>query len=269
MRIALLIPAAGASRRYSDLGGLRSKLDEDLGGRPVLQRTIELFVKHERAGALIEAIIVAGPFADDAFAEFKTRHADRLSLLSARIVRGGKTHRHETVKAALEHVPAGATHVAIHDAARPCTPEEVIDRVLDLAEEHEAVIPAIDATDTVKRARDTGAPAARADAIDAILGVDPGRKGTLRVVAETIPREGLVMVQTPQIFRVETIRRAYAQADLSSTDDAQLVERLGVPVAVAKGDPRNIKITTPTDLVLARAILGVKAPEGRPTHKRF
>lgn len=269
MQVALIIPAAGASRRYSELGGLRSKLDEDLGGRPVLQRTIELFVKHESVGPLIHAIIVAGPHDDDEFAEFKTRHADRLSLLSAKIVRGGKTHRYETVKAALAHVPDDCTHVAVHDAARPCTPPEVLDRVFDMARDHSAVIPAIEVADTIKRVRDTGQSAAKGDAIDAILGVDPNRKGTLRVVEETIPRERLFAVQTPQVFTRELITKAYAQADLASTDDSQLIERLREPVAIAPGDPRNIKITTPNDLTLARAILGVKAPEGRPTHKRF
>ncbi|MFG0251827.1 MAG: 2-C-methyl-D-erythritol 4-phosphate cytidylyltransferase, partial [Phycisphaerales bacterium JB038] len=99
-----------------------------------------------------------------------------------------------------------------------------------------------------------------------------GPKAKARPVQETVPRAGLVEVQTPQVFGAEVLRRAYAQSDLDSTDDAMLVERLtdpAVPVHVVEGDPRNLKVTVPADIPLARAILGFKAPQGRPTHKRF
>jgi 2-C-methyl-D-erythritol 4-phosphate cytidylyltransferase len=89
------------------------------------------------------------------------------------------------------------------------------------------------------------------------------------VVKETPDRAGLMLVQTPQVFEVGLLRRAYGQSDLSSTDDATLVERLGERVVVVDGEARNIKITRPADIDLARAILGVKAPEGRASHKRF
>jgi 2-C-methyl-D-erythritol 4-phosphate cytidylyltransferase len=71
------------------------------------------------------------------------------------------------------------------------------------------------------------------------------------------------------VFEVSLLKRAYAQADLASTDDASLVERLGVRVVVVEGEARNLKITHPGDLGLARAILGLKEPEGRAAHKRF
>src|SRR5262245_48657486 len=100
MRIAVIIPAAGASSRYLEMGGLRSKLDEDLGGKPVLQRTVELFTKHDD----VVQIVVAGPADEAAFAEFKDRHADRLGLLGAKLCAGGKTHRYETVRNALIEV---------------------------------------------------------------------------------------------------------------------------------------------------------------------
>src|SRR6185436_8811812 len=116
MRIAVIIPAAGVSSRYIETGGLRSKLDEDLGGKPVIQRTVELFTKHDDVGQ----IIVAGPADPAAFAEFKDRHNDRLGLLGAKLVVGGVTHRYETVRAALAEVPEDCTHIAVHDAARPC-----------------------------------------------------------------------------------------------------------------------------------------------------
>jgi 2-C-methyl-D-erythritol 4-phosphate cytidylyltransferase len=77
-------------------------------------------------------------------------------------------------------------------------------------------------------------------------------------------------VQTPQVFTADVMRRAYAQDDLSGvTDDASLVERLGEPVHTVAGEMRNFKVTTPDDLVLMRAVLGLKAPAERPVHKRF
>ena len=269
MQICVIIPAAGASRRFSEseAAGIladRNKLDEDLGGRPVLQRTVELFTKDHRVGT----VIVAGPHDESAFAEFKLRHGDRLSMLGASLVRGGKTHRYETVKAAVEHVPEDATHIAVHDAARPAAAPDLIDRVFETASRHDAVIPAIAAPDTVKR---TGAEVADdqgADPLASILG-DGGAKSTLHEVSETLDREGLVLVQTPQVFARDLLLRAYAQDELTSTDDASLVERLGERVVTVEGDPRNIKITTPKDVPLVRAILGFGPPSERATHKRF
>ena len=112
--------------------------------------------------------------------------------------------------------------------------------------------------------------------IDAILGIggdeDPGLGPTVpaRRVVETVSRENLVAIQTPQVFSRELFVRAYAQDDLDgATDDAMLVERLGEPVLVVEGDPRNLKVTVPADLDMVRQLLGIRAPEGRPTHKRF
>jgi len=269
MKVALIIPAAGASRRYGEAGGLRSKLEEDLGGRPVLQRTIELFVKHETVGPLIETIIVAGPSDDAAFAEFKERHGDKLGLLGARLCKGGVTHRWETVKHAIALVPDKCTHIAVHDAARPCTPPELIDRIFEMAHRHKAVIPVVEVSDTLKKIESTDEPEMADDPVAAILGTSSKDGARLRVVSSSVDRVGLCIVQTPQIFDAELLRRAYAQSDLSSTDDAGLVERLGERVVVVTGDVRNFKITRPEDLTLARAVLGVRAPEGRPTHKRF
>jgi len=269
MKLALIVPAAGASRRYGDAGGLRSKLDEDLGGRPVLQRTIELFVKHESVGPLLGTIIVAGPHDPEAFGEFKEKYGDRLALMGCTICRGGVTHRYETVKAALEKVLPEDTHIAIHDAARPCTPPELIDRVVQLAERHAAVIPALEVTDTLKRVQTTDEPEFEDDPVARILGTSPKEGPKVRVVESTVDRRGIFAAQTPQVFRADLLRRAYAQSDLTSTDDAGLVERLGERVVVVEGDARNLKITHPGDLSLARAILGAKPPEERAVHKRF
>lgn len=262
MKLGVIICAAGASSRYAAAGGLRDKLDEDLGGRPLLQRTVELFTKRDE----VASIVVAGPH--DGFDEFKARHGDKLAILGVRICRGGKTHRYETVKAALEHVPDDATHLAVHDAARPATPHDLLDRLFDAATKHPAVIPAIDVPDTIKRVRDAS-DAGDEDQIDAILGGAGKSNRALREVIETVPRDAMVLVQTPQVFDAALLRRAYAQPDLSSTDDAALVERLAETVTVVEGDPRNIKITLPRDLPLIRAILGTRPPTERAVHKRF
>ena len=265
MNVAVIIPAAGASSRYraqSPTG--RSKLDEALGDRPVLQRTVELFNKHDRVGA----VIVAAPHDDEARAEFDDKHADKLAILGARIVTGGRTHRYETVAAALEHVPEDATHVAVHDAARPATPAGLIDRLFDAAATHAAVIPGLPVGDTLKRVAESEGGAEAVDPLDAVLGVEPKAR-PIRTVEATVDRAGVYAVQTPQVFEAGLLRRAYAQSDLASTDDAQLVERLGETVHVIDGDPRNIKITVPADLDIARRILGLRESGGRATHKRF
>jgi len=264
MRIAVIIAAAGASSRYADAGGLRHKLDEDLGGKPVLQRTVEVFTKNDR----VASIIVAGPADPESAADFRQRYGDRLGLLGAKICEGGLTHRWETVRNALTHAD-DCTHVAVHDAARPCFSLDLLDRLLDAAERYPAVIPVIEVPDTIKRVRQTDEFFGGDDPVASILGVNPETQKKLRTVSETLDRRGLCLVQTPQVFEIGLLRRAYSQPDLSSTDDAGLIERLGERVVVVDGEARNIKVTRPADLDLARAILGVRAPEGRPVHKRF
>lgn len=271
MRIAVIIPAAGFSRRYAEAAGFdapRSKLDEDLGGRPVLHRTVEAFTNYDSPDQTLGPIIVAGPHDEQALAEFRLRHGDKLSILGVQVVRGGQTHRWETVRAALDAVPEQASHVAVHDAARPCPSEELLDRVFGAASRYPAVAPALEVSDTIKRAAAEAIAEEQADPLAAILGAKQKGQG-LRAVEETLDRSRLVAVQTPQVFEVSLLRRAYAQDDLSSTDDAALVERLGERVVLVEGDPGNIKITRPLDLKLARAILGVRGPSERPTHKRF
>ncbi|MAY73516.1 MAG: hypothetical protein CMJ31_02120, partial [Phycisphaerae bacterium] len=256
MNICVIIPAAGSSRRYNQagdpLGGDRSKLDEDLGGRPVLQRTVELFTTRDEVGS----IVVAGPHDDEAFAAFEMRHGDRLRMLGVTICRGGADARWQSVKAALAHVPDDATHVAVHDAARPVTPPEVIDRVFAAAAHHDALIPVVDVSDTLKRVSAEELEQ-DADPFAAILGGDgSGHASGGRRVETTIDRERVVSVQTPQVFEREALTRAYAQDDLSSTDDAGLMERLGVSVIAVDGDPVNLKLTRREDLPLVRAIGG-------------
>jgi 2-C-methyl-D-erythritol 4-phosphate cytidylyltransferase len=137
---------------------------------------------------------------------------------------------------------------------------------------HPAVIPGLAVADTLKRVSEETVRAEAEDAVaDLILG-EAAEAATSkgRFVQGTVDRTNLVAVQTPQIFEIGLLRRAYAQADLSgATDDAGLVERLGEKVLVVDGEFRNLKITVPDDLSLMRTMLGMKSPEGRPVHKRF
>jgi 2-C-methyl-D-erythritol 4-phosphate cytidylyltransferase len=274
IRVSVIIPAAGSSSRYNSSGGgdgaadvlgaARSKLDEDLGGKSVLQRSVELFHTREE----VVQVIVAGPFDEAAMGEFRLRHGDRLALLGAELVRGGAKERFETVAAALAHVRDDATHVAIHDAARPAASQALIDRVLDAAARFDAVIPVVPVGDTLKRMRagtiDDGSDE---DPLARILGAGEARP--MREVEGTVDRAGLVGVQTPQVFAKALLERAYAQGDLTSTDDASLVERLGERVVTVEGEARNMKLTRAEDLAILRAVMGVEAPKGRASHKKF
>jgi 2-C-methyl-D-erythritol 4-phosphate cytidylyltransferase len=154
-------------------------------------------------------------------------------------VAGGST-RARSVQAALRAVPADVDVVLVHDAARPLTPVGLVEAV-DAAVRagHPAVVPALPVVDTVKA-------------------VAPGEFGVEEVVG-TVDRAPLRAIQTPQGFRRDVLEQAYAQAavagDLDATDDAGLVERLGVPVAVLPGDEQAFKVTRPLDLLLADAVL--------------
>jgi 2-C-methyl-D-erythritol 4-phosphate cytidylyltransferase len=274
MKLAIIIPAAGSSQRYrraamaeQGLSEARSKLDEDLGGRPVLIRTVELFSNLQ--GVDVRAIIVAGPAEPDALEAFKARHGDRLGILGVKICAGGQDHRWQTVRNALALVPEGVTHVAVHDAARPCATPELLERVFTAAQNHPAVIPGVEVSDTIKRVEKEPIRDTKADPLAAILGESSTKPPELRAVIETVDRSSLVAVQTPQVFELGLLRRAYQQADLSSTDDAELVQRLGERVVVVPGEARNLKITRPADLAMARVIMNVQPPAERAAHLRF
>lgn len=276
MRIALIIPAAGASTRF----GAGDKLGQDFGGRPLLLRSIEPFTKRDD----VHAVIVAGP--PDELETFQDRFGAQLSFLGGQIVAGGRVDRWETVRNALEAIPEGCTHVSIHDGARPLIDEALIDRVFEAAKTFPAVVPGVPVRDTLKRGGSELVEAAERDAaVDSILGIggeddlaggilgdEPaiGHQVPARKIEGTVDRANLWRMQTPQVFEIGLLRRAYAQPDLEgATDDAMLVERLGESVMIVEGSERNLKVTTADDLVIARAIAGVKAPEGRPAHKRF
>jgi 2-C-methyl-D-erythritol 4-phosphate cytidylyltransferase len=144
-------------------------------------------------------------------------------------VAGGET-RADSVRAALAAVPVDADIVVVHDAARPLASPLLFAAVIAAVRAGaDAAVPALAVTDTVKR-------------------VEGDR------VIETVPREGLVVVQTPQAFRTDALRRAHVD-DADASDDAMLVERSGGVVNIVAGEARNLKITVPADLELAAAMI--------------
>ncbi len=155
----------------------------------------------------------------------------RERVLGARAVAGGATRR-ESVRLGLEAIAPGAAYVAVHDVARPLVTTALIDRVLAAARTHGAAIPALPIRDSVKE-------------------VDAER------IIRSLPRERLRGAQTPQIFSRAILLRAHTQAGESpdATDDAALVEALGFAVFVVAGESSNLKITEPSDLIVARALI--------------
>lgn len=263
MKVCMIIPAAGRSSRF----GESDKLLQDIGGRPMLIRTVEIFSKRDE----VDHIIVAGP--PDDMDRFLERFGATLGFLGAVVVEGGRVDRWETVRNALEAVPENATHIGVHDAARPGTDKGLLDHIFEAAQSQAAVVPGIRVTSTVKRLSPE-VMKVRANEDDGIADSIFGGAGRMEIkirrIIETVSRENLVEIQTPQIFEAGLLKRAYAQDNMEgATDDASLVERLGEPVYVIEGNPRNIKITTPDDLKLMRAILGVKPPAQRAAHKQF
>lgn len=255
-RIAVILPAAGSGKRFLAGGeSPKPKVEIDLAGKPAFQWSVELFLRRPEVGRVLMAV---APNRLDAFA---FAHGDLLELMGVTLVPGGTVERWETVAKALEHVDASHTHVAVHDAARPLATRAMVDRVFAAAERYDAVIPAMPATSTLKRAVDVPPDEQPGDAIDAILGGPATTAPPAKRVVETVDRSALIEVQTPQVFRADVLRRAYAavasgELDAAQiTDDAGLVEALGETVYAVEGESTNLKITRPADAELAAALL--------------
>ncbi|HEY2331043.1 MAG TPA: 2-C-methyl-D-erythritol 4-phosphate cytidylyltransferase [Acidimicrobiales bacterium] len=152
-------------------------------------------------------------------------------VAGADLVVGGRASRSGSVRAGLEAVPPDATVIVVHDAARPAASSSLFRAVVEaVVAGADAAVPGVGLVDTVKRVGASG------------------------IVEETLDRERLVAVQTPQAFSAVALRRAHA-GDAAATDDAALVERLGGRVVVVEGEPGNRKLTTPDDLIpLAEAL---------------
>jgi len=218
-----LIPAAGAGIR---MGAGRAKQFLDLCGSPVLAVTLRKF----QFSPLVHEIVAVVPPGEVEYCRQEIVQRFGLDKVK-RVVEGGR-RRQDSVRLGLEASGAGFDLVVIHDGVRPLVREETLERVLSAAGKDRAVVAGLPARDTVKE-------------------VD----GDLRVT-RTYPRRQVWLVQTPQVFRYEDILAAHREAVREDwdemTDDALLVERIGVPVRVVEGTEDNIKVTTPQDLELAR-----------------
>jgi 2-C-methyl-D-erythritol 4-phosphate cytidylyltransferase len=226
MNIAI-IPAAGSGTRF---GGALPKQFIELAGAPILVHTLRRFV----ACAEIGAVVVALPI--DKVAEFQEQIKNFALSKPIFCVNGGAERSDSIFNALAAVADLKPEIVAVHDAVRPFVTPAQIAAVIAKAKEVGAAILALPATDTIKE-------------------VDNG------LIQRTLDRRRIWRAQTPQAFRYELLLRANREAHAAglpsalTTDDALLVERLGVPIAVVEGSPHNIKITAPEDLVLAETLL--------------
>jgi len=240
MKVVVIIPAAGLGTRMSTPASARgakpapSKQFTDLAGTPILIHTLRKFVSHPRVAEVFVALReneIMG------FRERLENEAKDILRVNMRFVVGGE-HRQQSVANAIGNVQAASDDIVlVHDAVRPFVTREIIDEVIQGVEKYDAAIAGMPAVDTVKQVERTA-------------------EGAL--IAATIPRERIVMAQTPQGFRYGLLKKAFDEAaadGFMGTDEASLVERSGHEVAVVMGSPRNIKITTPADLELAEFYL--------------
>jgi 2-C-methyl-D-erythritol 4-phosphate cytidylyltransferase len=220
--LSAIIVAAGSSRRMGF-----DKLFALLGGLPVIAHSLNAF---ECADCVDEIILVGRA---ERLPELRELARSAESRKVRHVVAGGQ-HRQDSVRAGLNLLAPGVRYVAVHDAARPFITVEQIGRVLELARQHGAAALAEPITDTLKRA------------------------DANRFVRVGIDREGLYAMQTPQIFSRDLLMDAYAAVaanKLSITDEVSAVEHLGAKVLLVPNEQFNLKITFPSDLLLAESFL--------------
>lgn len=218
MNVAAIVVAAGRSIR---MGSELPKVLLPLAGAPMLVHTLRAL---NGARQIQQVVVVVGrDYADRAHAV-----VDQVQLWPTPItIAVGGAQRQDSVAAGLERVPADVDVVAVHDGARPLVPSACVSAVIEAAAIHEAAVLAVPTRDTAKLVDGDG------------------------IITATPPRDAVWLAQTPQVFRTSLLREAHTQArrdGVIATDDAALVERLGVKVRVIRGDPINLKITTPEDL---------------------
>jgi len=234
MKVAVILPAAGLGTRMgkgtAEKAGTSRKQFMLLDGSPILLHTVRKFLASPRVGVIVIAVRAEDTdwVREILAAEFETGRV--------RVVEGGNS-RQESVQNALSSLGPEYELVAVHDAVRPFIDLETIHKVFDEAAETGAAIVGVPAIDTVKQVT----------------------RGTTHVrVRATLPREKLVMAQTPQVFRYDLLVRAFETArqdNFVATDESSMIERLDVEVSVVPGSDRNIKITKPTDMELAHLFL--------------
>ncbi len=204
MELWAVVVAAGSGSRFGRLKQL-----ELLGGRRVIDWSVNAMRRVSRG-----VVIVGPPVLDD------------VETLDGLVRVDGGASRSDSVRNGLAAVPASATHVLVHDAARPLVAETVVDAVVSaLVDGAEAVVPVVAVTDTLRS-----------------------------VESRAVDRDRFVAVQTPQGFRLDTLREAH-EAGLVASDDATLIEGLGRPVVHVEGDPTNMKITFAHDIFVAERLM--------------
>lgn len=225
MFVSAIIAAGGRGQR---IGSALPKQLLVVGGRTILERSVNAFLTHPE----ISEIVVALP-ADLAAEPPPYLTGTRKPV---RVVAGGG-RRQDSVANAFNMVSEASDLVVVHDAARPFATADLISRTIAAAAESGAALAAIQATDTIKRSAPGGGPL---------------------VVAETLRRGSIYLAQTPQAFRRAVLRDALALSEASeeATDEATLAERAGHPVRLVEGDVRNIKVTTPADIDIAETLAG-------------
>ncbi|WP_088006728.1 2-C-methyl-D-erythritol 4-phosphate cytidylyltransferase [Indiicoccus explosivorum] len=228
MNYTAILPAAGSGRRMK---AGKNKLLLELSGKPVFIHTLEVFEQDPAC----EAVWLAVKQEERDVIESEIR---RLGLKKVAGFADGGTERQDSVRACLEVIPECEV-VLVHDAARPFVSQEVITRLAEAAQEQGAAIAGVRVKDTIKKEKEG-------------------------FVSETIDRESLWMIQTPQAFRygllLEAVKSAAEQGFLG-TDEAMLAERIGQRVQIVESSYENIKITTPDDLIHGKAILASRQQE--------
>ncbi len=222
--ISVIVAAAG---RGSRMKRAENKVFLPLLDKPILRYSIEAFLGRSDVA---EVIVICAAHEAEEMASFVEPYRGQKAV---KVVVGG-SERQYSVANALRAVSEESELILVHDGARPLVTDEVVQSVIDCARAHRAAIAAVPVKDTIKTVDAEG------------------------LVVDTPPRSTLYAVQTPQGFEAQLLFEAYARAEedgFLGTDDASLVERLGVRVAVAQGDYQNIKITTPEDLIVGEALL--------------
>lgn len=225
----LVLVAAGSGER---MGAKLPKQFLEFEGKCILHHTLDCFLE---AVPEIEVTIVLNR---DYFGYWKDYCRSHNIICRQHLVAGGIT-RYHSVKNALAGIPDGAA-VAIHDGVRPFVSAELIRRMFGISEDCQALIPVLPCTDTIK--------VLDCKTID-------GEKSFMTVPGVTVDRSRLFGAQTPQVFHSEVLKKAYLQPyDTAFTDDASVVQKDNARLSYIEGERLNIKITTPQDLILARAI---------------
>jgi len=231
MKVGAIIAAAGFGRRMK---ADRPKQLLALNGIPIIIHTIRKF----DISRVIDYIIVTAP--RESVIEVSELIKSAEFQKPVIVVQGGE-RRQDSVASGLNHLQPGTDIVAVHDGVRPFVSTDDIENAVRQAERTGAAVLAVPIVDTVKQVEK--------DIIDS-----------------TLTREHLVLAQTPQVFRTEILKQAFDRAtkdEYYGTDESSLVERLGHPVAIVRGSERNIKITRPSDLSLARAFLEEERAEAK------